>query len=266
MLATSARSFFALYSVVAALLSASIARAEVDDPNARLRFDVSDAAARGMLLPTVIAPGSDRKDLVVAHVVGGYDSALDTSVMRAIGDVKLIGPLDVRFGVTYTPDAWNGQVQPHLGLRLRILSQEKSGIDFAAAVFYRLDRFTDDEGIVQGLVAAGRRFGVFNLLMHAAYGQDPEGDDREGEVALAGLFALSSRVQLGLENHLRFDLFSDDPKRRMRRDAEYDLTVGPLAQWALGPVAVLGQFGFRASRFDRVETGVIALAGLAGTY
>jgi hypothetical protein len=266
MLVSSARSFFGHCAVVAALLFASGARADVDDPNARLRFDASDAAARGMLLPSLIAPASDRKDLVAAHVVGGYDSALETSVMRAIGDVKLIGPVDMRFGVTYTPTAFNGQVQPHVGLRVRILSQEKSGIDFAAAVFYRLERFTDDEGLVQGLVAAGRRFGPLNLLMHAAYGQDPEGDDREGEVALAGLFALSSQVELGLENHLRFDLFSDDPKRRTRRDAEYDLTIGPLAQWAIGPVALLGQVGFRASRFDRVETGVIALAGLAGTY
>jgi hypothetical protein len=243
------------------------AHAQTDDPNVVKHGDAADASARGMLLPLVIAPASDRKDLVVAHVVGGYDSALDTEVMRAVADVKVVGPVDLRFGMTYTPSALNGQVQPNFGLRVRILSQETSGIDFAAALFYRLERFTDDEGLVQALVAAGRRLGRLNLVMHAAYGQDPEGDDREGEAALAGLYQLASAVQVGIENHLRFDLFSDDPKRGARRDAEYDLTVGPLVQWSVGPVALLGQVGFRASGFDDLtRTGAIALAGLAGTY
>lgn len=262
------RTVLALCCASQVVLFASLVRAQTqtDDPNVTQHFDASDAAERGMLLPLLVAPASGRKDLVVANVVGGYDSALRTGVMRATGDVQLIGPVDLRFGVTYTPDAWNGQVQPHIGARVRILSQEKAGIDFAAALFYRLERFTDDEGLIQILVAAGRRFGPLNVLMHASYGQDPEGDDREGEVAAAGLFALSSHLQVGLENHIRFDLFSDDPKREARRDTEYDLTVGPLAQWALGPVALLGQVGFRASRFNRVETGAIALAGLSGTY
>jgi hypothetical protein len=260
------RGLLALYCFMQSFAFTLGVRAQPDDPNAVHHFDASDASARGMLLPTLIAPASDRNDRVVANVVGGYDSALRTSVMRAIGDVNVIGPVDLRFGVTYTPDAFNGQVQPHVGMRVRILSQEKSGIDLAAALFYRLERFTADEGLVQGVLAAGRRFGPLNLLMHAAYGQDPEGDDREGEVALAGLVEASSAVQVGIENHIRFDLFSDDPKRQMRNDSEYDLTVGPLAQWSLGPLALLGQVGFRASRFQRVETGAVALAGLSGAY
>jgi hypothetical protein len=266
MSSVSFRDLFAVCCLVLAFGFGARAQAQQDDPNFPRRFDPSDASSRGMLLPLVVAAASDRKDLAVASTVGGYDSAIHTAVLRALADIQLIGPIDLRFGMTYTPSALNGQVQPNFGLRFRIASQDEHGIDFAAALSYRLERFTEDEGLVQLLFAAGRRLGRFNLLLNAAYGQDPEADDREGEAALACLYTVSSTIQVGLENHLRFDLFSDDPKRAMRRDAEYDLTVGPLAQWSLGPVALLGQVGFRSSRFERVQTGAIALAGLAGSY
>ena len=255
----------ALWSFCAlSVLAGSRVRAQQDAEPVR-RGSAADAAAQGMLLPEVIAPGGGRSH-AVADVIGGYDSAENTAVLRAIGDVQVIGPLDLRFGVTYTPDAPNGDVQPHFGLRVRALNQKSHGIDMALAVFYRMERFTDDEGLIQGLVSLGARFDRVGVFGHMSYGQDPEGDDREGDVAVAGLYRLSEPLQLGLETHVRFDLFSDDPKREARDDSEWDLIVGPTVNYSLGPVALIGQVGFRALETDQVHPGVIALGGVGGSY
>lgn len=249
---------------VVSLLAVSRVSAQQDSEPIR-RGSAADAAAQGMLLPEVIATGEGRS-YALAHVIGGYDSAEDTAVLRAIGDVQIVGPLDIRFGVTYTPDAPNGDVQPHVGLRLRALWQKQHGIDLAFAAFYRMERFTDDEGLIQGLVSVGRRFDRVGLFGHVSYGQDPEGDDREGDVALAGMYGISQALQLGLESHFRFDLFSDDPKREARDDSEWDLIVGPTLNYSLGPVAFIAQVGLRALETEQVRTGVIALGGVGGSY
>lgn len=254
-------------SVAALLLlaaQASNARAQSDTEPVRRGY-AADAVAQGLVMPTLIAPGTGRSR-AVAQVVGGYDGAEHTAVLRASADVQIIGPLDARVGLTYTPDALNGEAQPHFGLRLRALSQASHGIDLAFAAFYRMERFTDDEGLIQGLIALARRFGRVGLFANIAYGQDPEGDDREADFALAGLYAASEALQLGLETHFRVDLFSDDPKRDAREDSEWELTVGPTLHYSLGPVALFTQLGFRALMIGHVESGAIALAGLGGTY
>jgi len=256
---------FTLMSLGALQTFALVARAQPVD-EAPSHWNAGAAAQQGMLLPALIAPGSARDSAAVTQFVAGYDSARESAVMSAVGDVAVLGPVDLRFGLTYTPEVAEGEVQPHFGLRLRFLDQAHHGVDAAALVLYRMERFTEDEGLIQGVFALGRRFGPLGIFANLAYGQDPEGDDREGEASLAALYAVSSPLQVGLESHLRVDLFSDDPNRELRGDPTFELTAGPTAHYSIGPVALLAQAGVSAVEIDHVRVGVIALGGVGGAY
>lgn len=227
----------------------------------------SASARDGLFLSELIAPAANRASPGVAFAVGGYDGGLKAGIMKATADVRVIGPLDLRLGLRYTPEVREqGQVQPQVGVRIRALSQAKQGVDLAVAVQYRMDRFTDDEGLVEGVLALGRRFGRLATFANIGYGQDPEGDDHEGSVALAVLFEANASMQVGVESHARFDMFSDDPKRVQRNDPELQWMVGPLLQYSLGRLSALAQLGASGVRVANTTVGLAGLAGLAFAY
>lgn len=223
-----------------------------------------DSAEAGYFLPTVLTPGGDRKTRAVVNALGGYDDGKNTGVMRLVGDVNVIGPLDLRLGLTYTPGIEDGELQPQGGARVRVLNQASHEIDLAVSLFYRMERFTDDEGFIQGLVSVGRRWGRLGVMGHFGYGQDPEGDDRVGDAALALLYTVAPAFMLGLESELKLDLLSDDPKREEREDSEFELTVGPIAQYSTGSIGLIAQAGVHTLNFENSSsTGAIVLGGVS---
>lgn len=257
---------FALASVASTVVAQSPADTPPRGENAG-----QSSARDGAFLLHGVAPASERSSPGVAFGYGGYDGANDAGLMEAIGDMNVIGPLDVRLGVAYAPDAEEGEhensAQPHVGARLHVLTQKRQGIDAAFQVAYRMDRFTDEEGLVSGTLAFGRRWDRLGTFANVGYAQDVEGDDREGELFLAVLFETASAVQLGLESRLRWDLFSADPKHEERESNLLDFTAGPCVQWTLGPIALLAQAGVHTTRGDDgLDTGAIALSGLGYAY
>jgi hypothetical protein len=238
-------------------------RDEIEQPGA-----AALAARNGMALANTLPATIDPEQRAMAIALGGYDSSASTGIARFVGDVHLIGPLDLRVGLSYLSDVDVGQHQfePQVGLRLRILRQEQSGIDLATAVFYRRDRYASDEGMIQLNVAIGRRWDRLGILGNLAYGQDPEGDDRDGDVALAVLYELIAPLQVGVESHLRFDLASDDPRRSVRHQGPLDFQAGPFAHYAFGPALLIVEAGVSAYRFENTRAGVYALGGVGGVY
>ena len=47
---------------------------------------------------------------------------------------------------------------------MNLLAQSRQGVDLSTALFYRKERFTGDDGLVQGVLALGRRFGRIGLF------------------------------------------------------------------------------------------------------
>jgi hypothetical protein len=228
----------------------------------------TQSAHQGMFLPNTVAP-SLANQAAAAVALAGYDDAVRSVVMSTTADVHVYGPLDLRLGLNYAqttaPDA--SRAEPQLGLRLHLLSQADDGIEGAALINYRLDRYTRDEGLVQAMFVVGRRFGRAGVFVNLGFGQDPEGDDREGEAALAALYALSEPLQLGLESHARFDLFSSDPRRAARQDAAGQLTSGPTLHYVIGPCVLLTQVGVSTLvGIQRTRVGAVAVAGLGAAY
>jgi hypothetical protein len=249
--------------LAAVLCSAGRVAAEADD-RAQAEHSVSGAAlsaAAGMFLPTTIAARTDSQTGYV-RALGGYDSARRSTQFEALADVTIIGPLAARAGVLYAqrPNSF----RPSLGLRVQAMSQEKLGIDMGIGAFYRPEGFTEAEGEIELVLAFGRTFGRLGTFANIVYGQDPEGAERDGEVRLGALYAVTELFQAGLDARLRLDLGSEEGNRRAEGGAEYDVIVGPTASYAFGPIAAIAQAGFSVFGTESAKLGAVALLGVAG--
>jgi hypothetical protein len=253
----------------AALITVAALPALAAEGDDRLTTDLSARAATsgsaGAFLPTTIAPRVGAQSGLVV-VTSGYDGSHRSLTMSGAADLRVWGPVAVRAGFTSMPNGENQPFQPHFGLRVQILRQGAHGIDGAVGVFYRMERFVEDEGKVEAMASVGRQFGKLGLFTNVSYGQDPEGDDREGEVRAAALYALGSAVHVGVDGRLRVDLFSSDPRRVARSTSNLDFAVGPLASVSLGRFALIGQLGATGVRVARLETGLLATVGVAAVF
>jgi hypothetical protein len=220
------------------------------------------SADAGMMLPLTIAPRTDSQRGVV-RAIGGYDSARDRAQFEATADVTIFGPFAVRVGAQYGQQ--RNSFRPSVGLRVQALTQERYGIDLGFGGFYKPEGFTEMEGEIEVMVMVARHFGRLGTFANLVYGQDPEGKERDGELRLGALYAVSVPLQVGLDTRLRFDLGEENEQvRKKEGGAEFDILVGPTASYALGPVAVIGHAGLSVYGTQPARTGVAALLGLAG--
>jgi hypothetical protein len=253
-------------SAVVGLLAALVRPALAQDEPVPQVDRTAQSAEAGMLLPGTLSARVGAAPAVVT-TLGGYDGARKGAVFSAAADVHLWGPLAVRVGATYLPTTPSERdLQPQVGLRVQLLDQGRHGLDAGAGLLWRRDRYHQDGGELQLVAMASRRMGRLGLYANASYGQDPEGDDRDGVVSAAAQYTAGSRLQLGIDGRLRFDLFSSDGRRDARDEPGFDLTVGPTATWLVGPVAVLAQVGASALKVGELHAGILAMGGIGRAF
>lgn len=218
------------------------------------------------LLPgSVAARVNDHR--VTATTWAGYDGGKQSALFTETVEARLVGRLVLVAGVGYTAEMPGSPgFRPQVGLRLQILDQERHGLEGAAAILYRQDQFTDEGGFFQGAVALERRFGRLLLVGNLIYGQDGEGDDREGEARLSALIAVGPGVRVGVDGRYRHELWSDDPKGASRTRPVAELVAGPTASFTLGTWAVMAEAGFSSVSVPATQNGVIALAGFGSCF
>ena len=259
-------------TIATLLLVAAEARAdpavEADAETSRPRFDAAASARQGMMLPSLVAANTDLTTRATATSWAGYDAARSSFVLRTFADATLYGRLAIRAGVSYLPDSahTSATAQPSIGARLQLLREAKHGVDLGIGAFYRMDRFTHEEGLIQALLTASVHLGRTALFGNLAYGQDAEGDDQEGEAMFALLHSLSESLQLGFESRARFKLASSDQKPRAVPLSTVDASVAPTLSYALGPIALLAQAGVSTVRTTSWRAGALAMAGLASSF
>lgn len=257
------------------LVKRAVAQAPAETPAPKVESTAAVSAGAGMFLPTTIAPRVDSQRGYV-RMLGGYDSARRSAQFDALADVTIIGPLAARVGATYTehPSAEGGRrnerpenFRPSFGLRVQALSQAHYGIDMGVGVFYKPEGFTEAEGEIEGVLSFGRTFGRIATFANLVYGQDPEGKERDGEVRVGALYAVTSLLQVGADARLRLDLGEEEGEEsaaKKRSQAEYDLVFGPTASYALGPIAAIAQAGMSVFGTEPARPGVVGLLGVAG--
>jgi hypothetical protein len=242
-------------------------RVEASAPGARQDGVVAQTATQsskaGMFMPmTMGASVSSQRAFVRGF--GGYDTARKSGRFESTVDATLYGPIAARVTVEYGEHG--GELRPGGGLRVQALSQEKHWLDLTVAVLYRAEGFTEAEGEIEGVIALARRIGRWGVFANLVYGQDPEGNERDGEVRLATLYDLGD-LQLGVDARVRIDLGEEGAReKRKEEEAEFDAHAGALATYSLGPVALLASAGFSGvSMHEDFRPGFIGLAGLGGS-
>src|SRR3954470_10242349 len=154
---------------------------EIDKPMAPPP-EIADAVRDGALLASTLTP---RVGGTAALAVGfaGYDRARSAPIGNATAEVRVWGPFALRGGAEYS--SARREPRPSIGGRVQLLRQERHGIDGSLSVFYRPEGFTEPEGEIETFVSVGRRFDRIAVLANLVYGQDPEGNERDGEVRFA---------------------------------------------------------------------------------
>ena len=76
------------------------------------------------------------------------------------------------------------KARPGIGAAVQFLDEGKHGAAASAYFTYKAEGFTEVEGELEGLVSFGKQLGPVRGTFNLAYGQDPEGNERDGEVAL----------------------------------------------------------------------------------
>ena len=206
-------------------------------------------------------------DRVTATTWGGYDGAKRAPLLTGAVEARIVGRVVLVAGAGYTADVLGAPAfRPQLGLRAQLLDQARHGIDGGVAVMYRQDLFSNEEGFIQGALAAERRQGPVRVVGNLLYGQDGEGDDRTGEVRLAALLEARPGLLVGVDGRYRQDLWSTDANRAARNRPEYEITVGPTASYTRGSWAVMAETGLSSVRTTTTQTGLLALGGVASSF
>jgi len=238
---------------------------ELARPEARSWTDsVQQAVAAGSYLPLSLAP-----DVAANSALGGaqtgYDGARNQATLRSFAQATVYGPLALRLGVASSSA---GRLAPSAGARVQLLNQRDYGFSLAASIFYKAEGFTELEGEIESVLSAARRFDDWLLLTSIAYGQDPEGHERDAELTLACMLQLSRFAHVGLEARGRLDLGSRRDTLRAAAEPVSDFQAGPVLSLALGPLAVSAQAGVSGLRdVDQTSrVGFIAGGGLGSAF
>jgi hypothetical protein len=224
--------------------------------------DIATAVREGGLLASTLAP---RVGATAALAVGfgGYDGARAAPLGSATAEVRVWGPFALRGGAEYS--SVRRSPRPSIGGRVQLLSQERHGIDGSLSVFYRPEGFTEPEGEIETFVALGRRFGRIAVLGNLVYGQDPEGNERDGELRFASLYG-AGRWTFGVDSRLRFAI-GTQKSAMAQAEPKFDLLAGPVAAAAVGPVAFFAQAGPSVLKVtSTTSAGVAALAGVGSVF
>jgi hypothetical protein len=245
--------------------AANAARAEETDGIEKTMAplpDVTTAVRDGALLPSTLSPRVGAT-AALALGFGGYDGARSSPIGSATAEVRVWGPFAIRGGAEYS--TIRKEPRPSIGGRVQLLRQEKHGIDGSFSVFYRAEGFTEPEGEIESFISLGRRFERISVLGNLVYGQDPEGNERDGELRLASLYGVG-RWAFGIDSRFRFAIGTQRSAMAMA-EPKFDVMAGPVAAATLGPVALFAQAGPSVLRVtNSTSAGLAALAGVGSVF
>jgi len=227
-------------AVAAAAHTAAAEAGEAAVVNAPHEGGSTRAASEGAFLPYFVGASSDA---TYGKFASGYDGARRTLVYDAAADAHVIGAFSVRAG--YASHDLSGHASALLGGRFQLVSQKQHGLDFGIGLFY-LPQDIAGEGLVKASLSLGRNFGALAIFTTVSYGQDPEGDDHHAELAVGSLLPLGPAVFVGFDGRARALVFSADAKHNGISEPVFDVALGPLAHYLIGPIVLTSQVGASA--------------------
>jgi len=199
-----------------------------------------EASAAGIDRDSLLSEAPAVPDKGTVRVSGGATGTTsDQGVNNTQGQANVTGTISWTPIQNLSADVgmyWQiGANGPSARVRYQVLSQESHGVDLSGGVRFKTVGFHPDNGEVEFLVAAGRRFGRFELVANGVFGVETGGEsgkDVEGK-AFAG-WRFSELVRAGIDGRLQAEIEDEEtpaPGAPPKIGRDYDLTVGPAISW-----------------------------------
>ncbi|HZX92885.1 MAG TPA: hypothetical protein VFE90_00105, partial [Myxococcales bacterium] len=104
-----------------------------------------------------------------------------------------------------------GAQGPAARVRYQFLNQLSHGLDLSGGVRFKTVGFHADEGEVEFLVAAGRRFGHLELVLNGVFGMETgAGGGKDAEVKAFGGWRFSDSVRAGIDFRLQAEIGDEE--------------------------------------------------------
>jgi hypothetical protein len=126
-----------------------------------------------------------------------------------------------------------GAQGPAARVRYQFLSQDRAGLDLSGGLRFKTVGFHPDKGEFEVLVAAGRRFGQFELVLNGVFGTETGGGGGKDIEAkgFAG-YRFNEAIRAGLDTRLQTEASDEaNPAAKPPGARDYDLTSGPAVSW-----------------------------------
>ena len=207
-----------------------------------LAFAAFSARADGLDRDTLLTDSPAVPSQGTVRVTGGALGASSDGSTNASGVSGSVGwtPIANLSGDVgaYTQIGASGGISARA--RYQLLSQSRSGIDLSAGLRFKTVSWhassaprTDSSGEIEMLVAAGRRFGKFELVLNGVFGVETGGGGGKDVEAkgFAG-WRFNEALRAGLDSRLQAEVSDTENGGAVPPTGrDYDLTAGPAVSW-----------------------------------
>ncbi|HEY2030811.1 MAG TPA: hypothetical protein VGH20_16555 [Myxococcales bacterium] len=205
-------------------------------------FALSSFAVRaeGLDRDTLLTDAPAVPDKGTVRLTGALTGTSDTSgVDNTQGQANIVAgvqwaPIE-RFSADVSAYFQVGAQGPSARARYQILKQWDHGIDLSAGVRFKTVGFHPDQGEIEFLVAGGRRFGQFELILNGVFGAETGAGGKDAEVKGFAGYRFSPSLSAGIDGRLQAELGDDEVEALTTPNGvrDYDLTVGPAVSWMI---------------------------------
>ena len=125
-----------------------------------------------------------------------------------------------------------GAQGPAARVRYQILNQAAHGLDMATGVRFKTVGFHPDQGEVEFLLAAGRRFGHFELVLNGIFGVETGGENgKDVEAKAFAGWRFNEALRAGIDGRLQAEIEDEATPATPPTGRDYDLAAGPAVSW-----------------------------------
>jgi hypothetical protein len=208
-------------------------------------------AGDGAYSPLLYGPSPSGRGF--AQVSAGYNTVTEQESLDVVAHVRVFD----RFSVIARVENITGEEpRPGIGGSVHLLDEVRHGIEATGFLLYKAEGFSEPEGELEALASFGRTFGAVRAVANVAYGQDPEGNERDGELALGAQLHPIEPLFVGVVARYRDALGSRGELGVIR-----DVFAGASATYVLdrfGVSALAGLSEIETSATDSFEAGAAA--------
>jgi hypothetical protein len=240
--------------------SSSLARADQLDVVAEPASVAHDVADGDAFTPGIARSVGSGRALTVGAVT--YNGAAKQTTLDMTGEVHIWGPVRLVLQVSNVFET----ARPGIGAAVQFLDERRHGVSSSAYLSYKAEGFSEPEGEIEALVSFGKRLGPVHGTVNLAYGQDPEGNERDGEAALGIHVEPIRGLFTGVIGRYRDALGSNGDKAT---GIVRDVLAGVSATYLIGKVGVTltgGLGGFKLNTASSMDFGPTGTASVGAVF